>query len=88
MQLLPREKQRHAYLNAVKERYKHLPEISRIDRFNQSTSWQTHKLSEVGFFAGSAIWVSMCLRLQLEPLLGNSRFDVLAGAGVQASALA
>ncbi|CAM6051078.1 unnamed protein product [Sphagnum compactum] len=31
--LLPREKQKHAYLSAVKERYKHLPEISRIDRY-------------------------------------------------------
>jgi WD repeat and SOF domain-containing protein 1 len=33
LQLLPREKQKHAYLSAVKERYKHLPEISRIDRY-------------------------------------------------------
>eukprot|EP00249_Psilotum_nudum_P018715 c26930_g1_i2 orf=2-484(+) len=30
--LLPREKHKHAYMNAVKERYKHLPEIARIDR--------------------------------------------------------
>lgn len=36
LQLLPREKQKHAYLDAVKERYKHLPEISRIDRYYQS----------------------------------------------------
>jgi hypothetical protein len=33
LQLVPREKQRHAYLAAVKQRYKHLPEISRIDRY-------------------------------------------------------
>ena len=32
LQLVPREKQRHAYLAAVKQRYKHLPEINRIDR--------------------------------------------------------
>ena len=36
LQLVPREKQKHAYLNAVKERYKHLPEISRIERYYQS----------------------------------------------------
>ncbi|XP_024384758.1 uncharacterized protein [Physcomitrium patens] len=30
--LVPREKQRHAYLDAVKQRYKHLPEINRINR--------------------------------------------------------
>ncbi|KAJ7552676.1 hypothetical protein O6H91_06G118500 [Diphasiastrum complanatum] len=30
--LLPREKKKHAYLKAVKERFKHLPEIKRIDR--------------------------------------------------------
>lgn len=30
--LLPREKRKHAYNNALKERYKHLPEIQRIDR--------------------------------------------------------
>eukprot|EP00246_Nothoceros_aenigmaticus_P003399 TRINITY_DN14548_c0_g1_i1.p1 TRINITY_DN14548_c0_g1~~TRINITY_DN14548_c0_g1_i1.p1 ORF type:complete len:453 (-),score=56.93 TRINITY_DN14548_c0_g1_i1:44-1402(-) len=30
--LLPREKQKQAYLTAVKERYKHLPDIKRIDR--------------------------------------------------------
>ncbi|KAL2650837.1 hypothetical protein R1flu_018965 [Riccia fluitans] len=31
--LLPREKKKHAYLESVKERYKHLPEIKRIDRY-------------------------------------------------------
>lgn len=30
--LLPREKNKHAYMNALKERYKHMPEIQRIDR--------------------------------------------------------
>lgn len=30
--LLPREKNKHAYMNALKERYKHLPEIKRVDR--------------------------------------------------------
>lgn len=30
--LLPREKHKHAYMNALKERYKHLPEVQRIDR--------------------------------------------------------
>jgi hypothetical protein len=32
-QLLPREKHKHAYMNALKERYKHLPEEQRIDRY-------------------------------------------------------
>ncbi|WVZ88099.1 hypothetical protein U9M48_034652 [Paspalum notatum var. saurae] len=30
--LLPRERKRQEYLDAVKERYKHLPEVKRIDR--------------------------------------------------------
>eukprot|EP01018_Ginkgo_biloba_P030087 Gb_30586 [translate_table: standard] len=30
--LLPRERKKHEYLDAVKERFKHLPEIKRIDR--------------------------------------------------------
>ncbi|CAM6094942.1 unnamed protein product [Calypogeia fissa] len=30
--LLPREKQKQAYLNAVKDRYSHLPELKRIER--------------------------------------------------------
>lgn len=32
MQLLPREKRKLEYLDAVKERYKHLPDVKRIVR--------------------------------------------------------
>lgn len=41
LQLVPREKQRHAYLNAVKKRYKHLPEINRIDRYQPFSFFQS-----------------------------------------------
>ena len=32
LQLLPRERKKQKYLDAVKERYKHLPEVKRIVR--------------------------------------------------------
>jgi WD repeat and SOF domain-containing protein 1 len=32
LQILPRERKKQEYLDAVKERYKHLPEIKRIVR--------------------------------------------------------
>ena len=32
LQLLPRERKKQEYLDAVKERYKHLPEVKRIVR--------------------------------------------------------
>lgn len=40
-QLLPREKHKHAYMNALKERYKHLPEVQRIDRYVIDHVWKT-----------------------------------------------
>lgn len=33
MQILPREQKKHEYNEAVKNRYKHLPEIKRIVRY-------------------------------------------------------
>lgn len=33
LQLLPREKKRHEYDEALKNRYKHLPEVKRILRY-------------------------------------------------------
>lgn len=33
LQLLPRERKKHEYLEAVKNRYKHLPEVKRIVRY-------------------------------------------------------
>lgn len=32
-QVLPRERKKHEYLEAVKNRYKHLPEVKRIVRY-------------------------------------------------------
>ena len=37
MQLLPRERKKHEYLEAVKNRYKHLPEVKRIVRYVRDT---------------------------------------------------
>lgn len=36
LQLLPREKKRHEYHEAVKNRYKHLPEVKRIVRYKRT----------------------------------------------------
>ena len=33
VQMLPRERKKAAYMAAVKERYKNLPDIKRIDRY-------------------------------------------------------
>lgn len=33
LQLLPRERKQHEYQEAVKNRYKHLPEVKRIVRY-------------------------------------------------------
>ena len=33
VQILPRERKKHEYMDAVKNRYKHLPEVKRILRY-------------------------------------------------------
>lgn len=43
-QLIPRERQKQAYLNAVKERYAHLPEMRRIERWG-ILSWILWRMS-------------------------------------------
>lgn len=48
-QVLPREKKRHEYHEAIKKRYRHLPEVNRIARwFDQSNYfWEPHMAANI-----------------------------------------
>lgn len=45
-QLLPRERKKQEYLEAVKNRYKHLPDVKRIVRFAFYAALVMHNLLE------------------------------------------
>lgn len=58
-QLLPREKHKHAYDEALKERYKHLPEVKRILRHRHLPT----EIYKVCLHVSSSVSLHLCLRV-------------------------
>lgn len=61
-QLLPREKHKHAYDEALKERYKHLPEVKRILRHRHLPT-EIYKVCLHACHVSSSVSMHLCLRV-------------------------